>query len=103
MADNTENAETSIEKTEKAINKVNDFWAQHNVGTRASLITFILAYVASVIATFFTTVPDYVLDTTGWLLFAAFMTVTLGINGVKQVGAIIIAVKTGKAPKEKGE
>lgn len=93
--------DTQIEKTEKLLGKVNDFWAQHNVGTRASLITFILAYVASVIATFFTTVPEFVLDTTGWLLFAAFMTVTLGINGVQQVGKIIVAVKTGKLQEDK--
>lgn len=93
--------ETQIEKTENAVKKVNDFWAQHNVGTRASLITFISAYIAAVIATFFTTVPEFVLDTTGWLLFAAFMTVTLGINGVSKVGEIIVAVKTGKIAEKK--
>lgn len=99
-----ETAVVSMEKTEQTIVKVTDFWARHNVGTRASLIVFMVAYVATVIATYFSEkIPPYVLDTTGWLLFAAFMTVTLGINGVREVGNIIIAVKTGKYRKNDGE
>lgn len=98
------NNDSTIEKLETNFHKVNDMWAQHNLGTRITLVTFILAYVSAVVATYFKPdIPAYVVDTTGWLLFAAFMTVTLGINGVKEVGNIIVAVKTGKVAEKKDD
>lgn len=85
--------ETTLDKVESNIKKTQDFWARNNVGTRASMIVFIISYIVTLALSLAFTVPPYILETAGWLLFSAFITVTVGINGLEKVAQIIAAVK----------
>ena len=84
----------NLEETEVAVKKTNDFWARHNIGTRITMVVFILSYVGSLLSTIWVETPQWLIDTTGWLLFSAFVTITLGINGLSKIAEIITAMKT---------
>jgi len=70
-------------KTED-LKSVKDFWAKHNFGTRLSLVTFMVSFLAIVVAGFFgVTTPDVIVNLVGNSALIAFMTVTLGVNGIE--------------------
>jgi hypothetical protein len=83
-------------KTED-LKSVKDFWAKHNFGTRLSLITFMVSFLAIVIAGFFGVVtPDAVTNMVFYSAILAYMTVTLGVNGLKILLDGIAKIKLGK-------
>jgi len=70
-------------KTED-LKMVKDFWARHNFGTRTFLVTFMVSFLAIVVAGFFgVTAPDAVTNMVFYSAILAYMTVTLGVNGLK--------------------
>jgi len=79
------------------LHAVKDFWDKHNFGTRAALITFLISFLAVVIAGFFgVTTPDTVTNMVFYSAIIAYMTVTLGINGIKILLDGIAKIKLGK-------
>jgi hypothetical protein len=83
-------------KTED-LKSVQDFWAKHNFGTRLSLITFMVSFMAIVIAGFFGVVtPDAVTNMVFYSAILAYMTVTLGVNGLKILLDGIAKIKLGE-------
>jgi hypothetical protein len=76
-----------------------DFWAKHNIGTRISLVTFILIYaVVAIYAMMFgvkanDSVYTNILSTVSYIAFLGFAVVTLGVNGVKIVMDGIAKIK----------
>jgi hypothetical protein len=79
------------------LHSVKDFWDEHNFGTRAALITFLVSFMAIVIAGFFgVTTPDAVTNMVFYSALIAYMTTTLGINGLKMLLAGIAKIKLGK-------
>ena len=83
-------------KTED-LKSVKDFWAKHNFGTRLSLLTFMMSYATIVIAGFFGVVtPDAVTNMVFYSAILAYMTVTLGVNGLKILLDGIAKIKLGE-------
>jgi len=83
-------------KTED-LKSVKDFWAKHNFGTRLSLVTFMISFLAIVVAGFFgVTTPDAVTNMVFYSAILAYMTVTLGVNGLKILLDGIAKIKLGK-------
>jgi len=103
MAENTEKLE-SVTLAEDIVNlktedlkSVDDFWSKHNFGTRLSLITFMMSFLAIVIAGFFGVVtPDAVTNMVFYSAILAYMTITLGVNGLKILLDGIAKIKLGK-------
>ena len=102
-----------------AFYKVNDWYSQHNFGTRISLMVFLGMYILVVATTVdysvFTSVDlnatQPIAETVkatadnsnielvkviGYFAFAAFTVVTLGDNALTKIGDIIVRVKGGK-------
>lgn len=87
------------EENKTSFQKVDDWWAKHNIGTRFALVTMLALYaclifvylhnpaIANIVA---------VLEIVGWISFSSFITVTLGVNGLDKIKDIILAVKTKK-------
>jgi hypothetical protein len=76
---------------------VRDFWDKHNFGTRLTLITFVISYLAVVITSFFDVIiPDAVINMVFYSIILAYMTVTLGVNGLKILLNGIAKIKLGK-------
>ena len=88
-----EETQATIDKVEENIKKTQDFWARNNISTRTSMVVFIIGYVVALGLSLSFATPPYILDTAGWLLFSAFITVTVGINGLDKVASIIAAIK----------
>jgi hypothetical protein len=79
------------------VTKVKDFWDKHNFGTRAALLTFLVSFIAVVIAGFFgVSTPPAVTNMVFYSALIAYMTVTLGINGLKMLLDGIAKIKLGK-------
>jgi hypothetical protein len=82
--------------------EVKDFWDKHNFGTRITLVTFVISFLAVVIAGFFgVTTPDAVTNMVFYSMIMAYMTVTLGVNGLKILLEGIAKIKLGKKIGEK--
>ena len=77
--------------------KVKDFWTRHNFGTRLSLVVFMVSFLSVVVSSFFGIVsPDSVIDMVFYSSLIAYMTVTLGINGLEKLLDGIAKIKLGK-------
>jgi len=91
LADEVVNLKTSD------LHKVKDFWDKHNFGTRLTLVTFVISFLAVVISSFFgVTTPDAVINMVFYSMILAYMTVTLGVNGLKILLEGIAKIKLGK-------
>lgn len=106
----------TIRKPLTSFQKVNDWYAKHNFGTRVAMFVFLGAYVmavggnvdhalfSSVDLNATQTVQDIVkvtdqdvelVKTVGYFAFAAMALVTLGDNALSTIGDIIVKVKGG--------
>ncbi len=85
--DNTSN------KNKPAFYKVNDWYANHNVGTRMSMFVFLGVYVYLAL-TAVTPVAVGLVTTASYLAFGSFLIVTLGDNAISKVGDIILRLKS---------
>ena len=91
-----------VEITNKDLEKIKDFWANHNFGTRIMLMIFALSFLSIVIASFFNVVvPVVVVNMVFYSAIIGFMTVTLGVNGLDTVLQGVARIKLGKYEIEK--
>lgn len=93
--------EDLVEVEASDLGKVKDFWAEHNFGTRIMLITFVIAFLAVVVSSFFgVIVPVAVINMVFYSALIAYMTVTLGINGLEKLLEGIAKIKLGTTIKK---
>lgn len=107
------------EKTLTAFQKVNDWYSNHNFGTRVALFTFLGMYILSVGTSVdysafsmmdinttesvvtatkeATTTNIELVKVVGYFAFGAMTLVTLGDNALTKIGDIIVKVKGGKS------
>ena len=97
ISETAKQIEDLVEVEASDLGKVRDFWADHNIGTRLMLVTFALSFLGVVITGFFNiVVPTAVINMVFYSALIAFMTVTLGINGLEKLLDGIAKIKLGK-------
>jgi len=77
------------EPTEPIINKANDSFGEHNIMSRLAMFAFIFVFIYSFVKPL---AIDYA-TISSWLVFGAFLTVSVGINSLKVIGSIITKIK----------
>lgn len=75
----------------------NDYWSEHNIGTRLTLVVFALSFFIIVVASLFgSIIPSVVVNMVLYANVLSFITVTLGINGLEILIQGIDIIKNGK-------
>lgn len=96
--------DSTTAKTHKIPEKYNDFWAKHRLGTRISLVSFVLVYILTALLPFVwpalstqKDIPSYdsLLSTTSETAFWAFAVVTVGANTLTHLADVWLKVKGG--------
>ena len=89
-----------METKDKAIEtmkKVDDFWGRHNLSTRFSILTFIIGYLAVLLAPFFgKEIKTEIVDIASYSLLVLSLIMVVGVNGVEKVMSGLTALKYGK-------
>jgi len=85
-----------MNKFEEKLLASQDTWAKYNLGTRGTMIVFLLSFIVVVIASFNgVIIPSAVVDMVFYSNIVAYATVTLGINGIKIILDGIAKIKQG--------
>ena len=97
VSETAKELEDLIETEASDVGKIRDFWAEHNISTRIMLLVFAFSFIAIVVASFFKViVPAAVINMVFYSALIAYMTVTLGINGLEKLLEGIAKIKLGE-------